>query len=156
MLILKRLCSPLGGLAALITLWLPWVHLECSSTQVDPTFWQLAEQQGELYLFAALALVLVLVAVGMIVTERTGWSLATVLAACLGIAGWVYLWVRKNEIGRQQIAVEGLGGRLGAWMEQLQVTPATGFYLYLAGMLLGLLGAILYLISPGNRTSSGG
>lgn len=154
MLILKRLTSPLGGLAALFALWLPWVHLECSSTQVKPNLWQLADQQTELYLLAAMALILVLAAAGMVMTAKGAWTLGTALAACLGIAGWIYLWIRKDDIGRQQATVEGLGGALGVWMQELIVTPETGFYLYLAGMLLGLLGAVLYLWLPGQTPAS--
>jgi hypothetical protein len=155
MMILKRLFSPLGGAAALFALWLPWVHLECNSTKVDPNLWQLADQQTELYLYAAVAIVLLLVALGMVLTRRSAWTLSTALVACLGVAGWIYLWIRKDELGRHQLTMEGLGGSLGAWMQQLTVTPAAGFYLYLAGMLLGLIGAVWYLSSPERTPTSG-
>jgi hypothetical protein len=146
--ILKRLCSPLGGLAALFALWLPWVHLECNATKVDPNLWQLAEQQGELYLYAAVGLLLLLVALGMALMRHRAWSLGTALVACLGLAAWAYLWLRKDELVDRQTAVEGLSGALGAWMQKLTITPAAGYYLYLTGMLLGLAGAIWYLASP--------
>ena len=148
--------SPLGGAAALFSLFLPWVHLECGDTKVDPTLIQLAEEKGVLYFFVAMALVLLIVALGMVIHRRRGWALGTMLAGVLGTAGWIYLWFRKDDLAGQMASIEGLDGRLQAWMQQLTTDLAVGFYLYLAAMLLGLCGAILWLASPGETPDSTG
>jgi hypothetical protein len=151
MRVTRHLLSPLGGIAALFSLFLPWVHLECGETRVDPDLLQLAEQKGELYVFVLLAVVLLVVALGMVSFRRRGWGMGTILTACLGIAGWIYLWFKKDELGRQTMEIEGLSGGISGWLQQLQVEPAAGYYLYLAAMLVGLVGALIWLAGSGRK-----
>jgi hypothetical protein len=156
MRLIKHLASPLGGAAAILSLFLPWVHLECGDTMADPTLMQLADQKAALYVFVLLAFALLIVALGMVSLRRRGWILSTALVSCLGTAGWIYLWIKKDELGQQKLSIEGMGGSLGGWMQQLHVDPIGGFYLYLAAMLLGLIGAMLWLASPARQPETPG
>jgi len=147
----RRLCTPLGGLAALLVLWLPWAKLQCGSTVVKPTLWQLAEEEPALYAYSGLALLLLVFGLLGLLFRARGWSVAALVTAVGGIGAWVYLLFRRQELLAQQTQVEAFGGRLQEWLDQIEIEPASGFYLYLAAMILGALFAAWNTRSAGRR-----
>ena len=156
MTIVRRLMTPLGGTAALLICGLPWVSLECGTTRAEPSLWQLAEQEANLYVFPAIASVIVLLGVLYLVWQIRPLAGGIAISALAGIAAWVYVFLKRQELGEKQVAAEGLGGQLGSWMQQIKIHPRAAFYIYLGLMILTVFLAASSMVARADRPHSSG
>lgn len=154
MTIARRLMTPLGGAAALLVCGLPWVRLECGTTRAEPSLWQLAEQEANLYVFPTVAGLIVVLGVLYLVWQNRALAAGTMVAALAGIGAWVYVLVKRQELGEKQVAADGLGGHLGSWMQQIKIEPMPAFYVYLGLMILSVFLAAACMASRADHAQN--
>lgn len=156
MTILRRIMTPLGGAAALLICGLPWVRLECGTAQVDPTLWQLADQEAKLYVFPIVGGLILLLGILYLFRQSRLLPTGSLVAALIGIAAWVYVFLKRQEIGEKQVAAQGFGGHVGSWMQQIEIHPLPAFYIYLGLMILSVFLAAGSIVARADRSSSSG
>jgi hypothetical protein len=145
--VLRKLISPLGTLAMLLSCWLPWAEVTCGTVHTTPTYWQLADYDHRLYWLAALATLVLIF--GLVLWARSSLvtMLAHVLSAVACVAAWCFLWLKREDVVTYQVQVQGMGGDMARLMNDLSLEPGKGFLLYFAGALIALVAGIWNLLA---------
>lgn len=150
----KRLCTPLGGATMLLVAWLPWAHIECRSVVADPTLWALAKSETGLYIFPLLGGLMLALGLITLWRYRRSVTVAAILVGLAGAASWLYVLVRHRELAMQQATLQGMGERLAELLRDVQVDLGLGYILYLAGIVVALVGAFWRGIGRDGRPTS--
>ena len=148
MTILRRLFTPLGGVAALLVCWLPWVRLECGDTRTDPNLWQLADQEWKLYAFPVLAALIIVFGLVYVYAKRREWAAGALVASFLAFAAWVYLLFEHRDVALKQAEAQMMGGQFSEWMKELKITLMPGFYIFGVMALLSALFQLPNILPP--------
>jgi hypothetical protein len=150
--VLRRFLSPLGALTMLLSCWLPWADVSCQTVHTTPTYWQLADYDHRLYALVALSGLVLVLGTLIWIRPNPGKIAAHLLAAIACVAGWFFLWLKREDVLTYQAQAQGMGGDAARLMNDIVLAPGSGFMLYLAGAMLALLAGILHLVkarSPG-------
>lgn len=150
--VLRKFLSPLGALTMLLSCWLPWADVSCQSVHTTPTYWQLADYDHRLYALVALSGLVLVLGILIWIRPNPGKLLAHLLTATACVAGWCFLWLKRDDVLTYQAQAQGMGGDMARLMNDIVLAPGSGFMLYLAGAVLALLAGIWHLVarrSPG-------
>ena len=124
-ILLRRLITPLGGGIMLFVCWMPWANVSCGDVRTRPNLWQLADYEPMLYVYPALAAIIIILGVVYMIRHHRGLAMACTGVALAAALAWIYFLIRREEMIAQQIAMQDLGGDLGQMMKDIQQDPGT-------------------------------
>ena len=131
----------------LFVCWMPWANVSCGDVRTRPNLWQLADYEPMLYVYPALAAVIIILGVVYIIRHHRGLAIASTVVALAAAAAWIYFLIRRDEMIAQQMAMQELGGNLGQMMKDIQQDPGNGFRTYPLGFILALLSSAWSVIA---------
>lgn len=145
---LKQFFTPVGALAMIVGLWLPWADVRCGQVQTEPTFWQLANYDHRMYLLLIPVAAMLICGIWTLIQYRKSVAITAAANAFAAVCAWFYLWIKKDDVAALQAQLAMGGGDLARMARELQVYLGMGFKLYLAGALVALASAFMRTERP--------